>query len=45
MYADFRTNFDKGLRDTLEAVARVTSEGLGRYEEPGDMGGRILIIN
>ena len=34
MYADFRTNFDKGLRDTLEAVARVTSEGLGRYEEP-----------
>ena len=34
MYADFRKNFDKGLRDTLEAVARVTSEGLGRYEEP-----------
>ncbi len=34
MYADFRTDFDKGLRDTLEAVSRVTSEGLGRYEEP-----------
>lgn len=34
MYADFRTNFDKGLRDTLEAVARVTSERLGRYEDP-----------
>ena len=35
MYADFRTDFDKGLRDTLEAISRVTSEGLGRYEEPG----------
>lgn len=34
MYADFRTDFDKGLRDTLEAISRVTSEGLGRYEEP-----------
>ena len=34
MYADFRTDFDKGLRDTLEAVSRVTSEGLGRYEVP-----------
>ena len=34
MYADFRSNFDKGLRDTLEAISRVTSEGLGRYEGP-----------
>ncbi len=34
MYADFRTDFDKGLRDTLEAISRVTSEGLGRYESP-----------
>ncbi|MHA1280467.1 MAG: toll/interleukin-1 receptor domain-containing protein [Candidatus Helarchaeota archaeon] len=34
MYADFRTDFDKGLRATLETVSRVTSEGLGRYEEP-----------
>lgn len=34
MYADFRTDFDKGLRDTLETISRVTSEGLGRYEEP-----------
>ena len=34
MYADFTSDFDKGLRDTLEAVSRVTSEGLGRYEEP-----------
>jgi hypothetical protein len=34
MYADFRTDFDKGLRAVLEAISRVTSEGLGRYEEP-----------
>lgn len=34
IYADFRTDFDKGLRATLEAISRVTSEGLGRYEEP-----------
>lgn len=34
MYADFRTDFDKGLRAVLEAISRVTSERLGRYEEP-----------
>ncbi len=34
MYADFRTNFDKGLNDVLEAIARVTSANLGRYEDP-----------
>jgi len=34
LYADFRTDFDKGLRAVLEAIARVTSESLGRLEEP-----------
>lgn len=34
MYADFRTNFDKGLSQVLEATARVTSDTLGRIEEP-----------
>lgn len=34
VYADFRTNFDKGLRQALEAIARVTSDTLGRVEEP-----------
>jgi len=35
MYADFRTNFDDGLRTILDAVARVTSEGRGRLDKPG----------
>ena len=30
LYADFRTSFDEGLKVTLEAVAKVTSETLGR---------------
>jgi TIR domain-containing protein len=34
MYADFRTDFDEGLQVILKAIARVTSEGLGRYEKP-----------
>jgi hypothetical protein len=33
-YADFRTNYDAGLRQVLEAVAKVTSDTLGRVEEP-----------
>lgn len=33
-YADFRDSYDEGWKDVKEAVARVTSEGLGRYEEP-----------
>lgn len=33
-YADFRGSYDEGWKDVKEAVARVTSEGLGRYEEP-----------
>jgi hypothetical protein len=34
LYADFRTDFDKGLRDVLEAIARVTSDSLTRTEAP-----------
>ena len=34
MYADFRHNYDKGLRHVLEAIAKVTSDTLGRVEEP-----------
>ncbi len=34
MYADFRTDFDKGLNDVLEAIARITSANLGRHEAP-----------
>jgi len=34
MYADFRSNFDAGLNTILEAIARVTSEALGRLETP-----------
>jgi len=34
LYADFRTDFDEGLEKVLEAIARVTSENLGRHEDP-----------
>jgi hypothetical protein len=34
LYADFRTNYDAGLRQVLEAVAKVTTHTLGRVEEP-----------
>lgn len=34
MYADFRTNFDDGLRTTLESIAKVTNEAQGRIDEP-----------
>src|SRR5262245_47172835 len=34
LYADFRTNYDAGLRQVLEAVAKGTSDTLGRVEEP-----------
>ena len=33
-YADFRTDFDGGLRSVLEAIARVTSDTLIRTESP-----------
>lgn len=34
LYADFRHNFDEGLRTILESVAKITSNTLGRHEEP-----------
>jgi hypothetical protein len=34
LYADFRSNFDEGLRITLESIAKVTSNALGRYDSP-----------
>jgi len=34
MYADFRTNFDDGIKQVLEAIAKVTSDTLGRIDEP-----------
>lgn len=34
LYADFRTNYDQGLRQILETVASVTSTTLGRVEDP-----------
>lgn len=34
LYADFRENFDDGLRTILESIAKVTSNTLGRYDEP-----------
>lgn len=35
LYADFRTNFDDGLRAVLEGVAAVTNADSGRVEHPG----------
>lgn len=34
LYADFRRNFDDGLRTVLEASAKVTSNTLGRADSP-----------
>ena len=34
VYADFRTNFDEGLKTLLEGIAKVTSDSLGRIDEP-----------
>lgn len=34
MFADFRSNYDHGLRQVLEAVAKVTSDKIGRIDEP-----------
>src|ERR671918_122425 len=33
-YADFRTDYDQGLRDTLDGIAAVTSDTQGRIENP-----------
>ena len=34
LYADFREDFDEGLRSVLDATAKVTSEARGRIESP-----------
>lgn len=34
LYADFRSNFDEGLRVTLEAIAKANSDTLGRSGSP-----------
>lgn len=34
MYADFRTDFDDGLRSVLEAVAVINTEAQGRVDSP-----------
>jgi hypothetical protein len=34
MYADFRNDFDKGLQSVSEAIAKIISPGLGRFEQP-----------
>jgi len=36
MYADFRSDFDKGFKKTLEAIANVTSNSQGRFEKQPD---------
>lgn len=33
MYADFRHDFDKGLKTILEAIAKVTSDTQGRFDK------------
>lgn len=34
LYADFRTNFDEGLEAIIQSIAKVTSDSLGRIDEP-----------
>ncbi len=36
MYADFRQDFDEGFKNTLEAIAKVTSDTQGRFDEQPD---------
>lgn len=35
LYADFRSDFDIGLKQVLESLAKVASESLGRMDEAG----------
>lgn len=54
MFADFRTNFDVGLRAVIEGIAKVTTPSLARFSEPtyhtdwsidwGDVNGQLAII-
>lgn len=34
MFADFRTNFDDGLRSVVEGIAKVTNSAMARAKEP-----------
>jgi hypothetical protein len=56
LFADFRTDFDSGLRLIVESIAKVTTPSLGRFTEPtyhtdwsidwGDVNGqRAIILN
>jgi hypothetical protein len=54
LYADFRTNFDDGLRTIIEGISKVTNPFLARISEPeyyvdysldwGDVNGNLAII-
>lgn len=54
MFADFRTDFDIGLRSIVEGIAKVTNASLARINEPtyhtdfsidwGDVNGNLAII-
>lgn len=54
LFADFRTDFDVGLRAVIEGVAKVTNPSLARFNEPtyhtdwsidwGDVNGNLAII-
>ncbi len=54
MFADFRTDFDVGLRSVVEGIAKVTNPSLARFKEPtyhadwsidwGDVNGDIAIV-
>lgn len=54
MFADFRSDFDIGLRSVIEGVAKVTNPSLARFKEPtyhtdwsidwGDVNGSLAII-
>jgi hypothetical protein len=54
LFADFRTDFDVGLRAVIEGIAKVTTASLGRFTEPtyhtdwsidwGDVNGNAALI-
>lgn len=54
MFADFRKDFDVGLRSIVEGIAKVTNSSLARFKEPtyhvdwsidwGDVNGNLAII-
>lgn len=54
LFADFRTDFDVGLRAVVEGIAKVTNASLARFTEPtyhtdwsidwGDVNGNLAII-